>query len=127
MSIAEVYIKACRKASYYDYSFHYSYENYNLTLRCYSNVSLGVGIWCSILVSKKMLFSSLQKRKRDKHDLKLYYYLKNINFKSLLLLNLLLTLCIFNVYLTLFNTGNLIKYIINLKLYKLFSYYTTCL
>ena len=55
MSVAEVYIKACRKDRYYDYSYHYNYkyDDYNITTRCYSNVSFGVGIWCSILVSKQ--------------------------------------------------------------------------
>jgi len=49
MSIAEVSIKACRKERVYDYSYEYYYDHYNLTTRCYSNFSLGVGIWCSIL------------------------------------------------------------------------------
>jgi len=49
MSIAEVFIKACRNERVYDYSFHYNYDDYNYTIQCYSNTSFGVGIWCSIL------------------------------------------------------------------------------
>ena len=55
MSIVEVAIKACRNERVYSYDYSSNRNYYNLTTKCYSHASLGVGIWCSVLVSCSFL------------------------------------------------------------------------
>ena len=52
MSITEVAIKNCRTERVYDYSRHDYYDHYDITIHCDYYGSWGVGIWCSVLVSK---------------------------------------------------------------------------
>ena len=77
MSIVEVAIKACRNERVYSYDYSSNRNYYNLTTKCYSHASLGVGIWCSVLVSYILVKRHLKQSKITKSMfskvLKIYY------------------------------------------------------
>ena len=77
MSIAEVAIKVCREEPSYSLSDH---DYYKFVTRCYHNISFGVGIWCSVIVSlfESNLYASFIIKIRILEQN--YYILKVIRF-----------------------------------------------